>query len=127
MTLSPNMEDYLEAIFEIEKYKRAARVKDVAEKLGVTMPSVNGALKTLEAKGFIKHEKYDYIELTELGAARASKVASRHQVIYTFLKEHLGVDKLTADEDACKIEHVLSAGTMRKLTEYIQKVSDTSK
>ena len=59
MTLSASMEDYLEAIYEIDQSRRAVRVKDVSQKLGVTMPSVNGALKSLEARGLIKHEKYD--------------------------------------------------------------------
>ena len=119
--LSKSMEDYLEAIFEIEKYKRAVRVKDVAEKLGVTMPSVTGALKNLEAKGLILHEKYEYIELTEIGQIQASRVASRHQLISRFLKEFLGVEDSTAEEDACKVEHVLSTSTVKKLAEYIDK------
>ncbi len=115
------MEDYLEAIFEIDKYKRAVRVKDVSEKLGVTMPSVNGALKNLEAKGLIRHEKYEYIELTEDGLEQASRISSSHRIIYTFLKEILGVGNNTADEDACKIEHVLSRETMKKLAKFIEK------
>ncbi|MFC1528308.1 metal-dependent transcriptional regulator [Candidatus Latescibacterota bacterium] len=123
MILSPSMEDYLEAIFDIEKNKRAVRVKDVAEKLGVTMPSVNGALKNLEAKGLINHEKYEYIELTETGATQASKISTRHQVIYTFLREFLGVDHDTAEKDACKTEHVLSPHTMEKLEKYITDVT----
>jgi len=120
MVLTQSMEDYLEAIYEIEKSKRAVRVKDVSEKLGVTMPSVTGALRNLEAKGLIKHEKYEYIELTDAGMVQASRVASRHHTISTFLKEILGVDHATAEEDACKMEHVLSASTMNKLTEYIK-------
>ncbi|MBT4482846.1 MAG: metal-dependent transcriptional regulator [Candidatus Latescibacteria bacterium] len=119
MVLSPSMEDYLEAIFEIEKNKRAVRVKDVSEKLGVTMSSVNGALKNLEAKGLINHEKYEYIELTETGTTQASRISTRHQVIYTFLREILGVNHDTAENDACKIEHVLSPQTMKKLKRYI--------
>ena len=121
MALSPSMEDYLEAIFEIEKYKRATRVKDIAEKLDVTMSSVNGALKNLEAQGLIKHEKYEYIELTTVGMLQASKIASKHYVIYTFLTEFLGVDPETAQKEACKIEHILSSDTIKKMLEYIEK------
>ena len=120
MVLTQSMEDYLEAIFEIDKSKRAVRVKDVSEKLGVTMPSVTGALRNLEAKGLIKHEKYEYIELTDAGMEQASRIASRHHAISAFLIEILGVDQATAEEDACKIEHVLSATTMNKLAEYIK-------
>ena len=119
MSLTSSMEDYLEAIFELDKNRRAVRVKDVAEKLEVTMPSVNGALKTLEAQGLIIHEKYDYIELTETGMTQASKIASKHHVICTFLKEFLGVDADTAEKEACRIEHVLCTDTIEKLEKYL--------
>ena len=113
------MEDYLEAIFELDKNRRAVRVKDVAKKLEVTMPSVNGALKTLEAQGLIIHEKYDYIELTDTGMTQASKIASKHHVIYIFLKEFLGVDADTAEKEACRIEHVLCTDTIERLEKYL--------
>jgi len=120
MTLTPSMEDYLEAIYEIDRTKNAVRVKDVSVKLGVTMPSVNGALKNLEALGLIRHKRYEYIELTETGIEKASKISNRHQVLYTFLRDILGVDGKTAEEEACKIEHVLSSGTMKKIAKYIE-------
>ena len=120
MALSASLEDYLEAIFEIDKTKKNVRVKDVARKLGVTMPSVNGALKNLEAKGLITHEKYEYIELTRLGVQQASRVASRHKMIFFFLRDILNVDEKTAQMDACKIEHVLSRNTVNKMTAYIE-------
>ena len=113
------MEDYLEAIFEIDRRKHAVRVKDVSKQLGVTMPSVNGALKNLEAKGLIKHEKYEYIELTESGISQASKISSRHHALHSFLRDILGVDNETAEEDACRIEHVISSVTMKKITEFL--------
>jgi len=119
MNLTPNMEDYLEAIFEIDREKSAVRVKDVSAKLGVTMPSVNGALKFLESRGLIRHEKYEYIELTEDGLKRASGIATRHQVIFTFLKDILGVSSEIAEEEACKIEHILSASTIEKIVQHI--------
>ena len=126
MTLSESMEDYLEAIFEIEKSKRVVRVRDVANKLGVTMPSVNGALKNLEAKGLISHEKYEYIELTKAGASKASKISIRHHTIFKFLKNILGVDRETAEHEACKIEHDLSAGTLEKLSDFVENQSNNS-
>ena len=124
MNLSSNMEDYLEAIFEIARETPAVRVRDVARKLEVTMPSVNGALKNLEAAGFIRHQKYEYIELTEAGSSAASRISSRHRTIVVFLRELIGVDAETAGKEACRMEHVLSAETMEKLTEYIEAHSN---
>lgn len=120
MSLTESMEDYLEAIYEIEQSKKVVRVRDVARKLGVTMPSVNGALKNLEAKGLINHEKYEYIELTEAGASCAAQISENHQLIASFLQDILGVDVATAEQDACKLEHDLSVKTLDKLTDYIR-------
>lgn len=125
MSLSESMENYLEAIFEIELKKQVVRVRDVANDLEVTMPSVNGALKILEAKGFITHEKYEYITLTPEGVARASRISRKHQTIQTFLEKVLGVDPKTAGEDACKIEHDLSPATMKKLVDFLEEYIDS--
>ncbi len=126
MSLTESMEDYLEAIYEIEQSKKVVRVRDVARKLGVTMPSVNGALKNLEAKGLINHEKYEYIELTKAGASCAAQISENHQLIATFLHDILGVDVATAEQDACKLEHDLSVKTLDKLTDYI-RANDSSR
>ncbi len=125
MSLSESMENYLEAIFEIERKKQVVRVRDVANDLEVTMPSVNGALKILEAKGFITHEKYEYIELTPEGVAQASGISRKHRTIQTFLEKVLGVDPKSAGEDACKIEHDLSPATMEKLVVFLEKHIDS--
>jgi DtxR family Mn-dependent transcriptional regulator len=117
------MEDYLEAIYEIEKEKPAVRVRDVARKLGVTMPSVNGALKNLKALGLIRHHRYEYIELTDSGSAQAAKIAARHRILLVFLTGIIGVDSNTAEAEACRMEHVLSSETMNKLTAYIARMS----
>ncbi|MFC1486021.1 metal-dependent transcriptional regulator [Candidatus Latescibacterota bacterium] len=125
MALSESLEDYLEAIFEIKRRKQIVRVRDVAQELGVTMPSVNGALKILEEKGYINHEKYEYIELTADGAAQASRISKRHLTIQAFLEKVLGVDRSTAETEACKIEHDISPLTMKKMADFLDKYIDT--
>jgi DtxR family transcriptional regulator, Mn-dependent transcriptional regulator len=127
MALSASMEDYLEAIYEIGREKSAVRVRDVAHKLRVTMPSVTGALKNLEGRGFIRHERYEYIELTMTGAAQAKRVAARHRTILAFLTEVIGAEKEAAEKEACGIEHILGADTMEKLTRYIKRLREEEK
>ena len=122
--LSASMEDYLEAIFEIEQHKRVVRVRDVANKLGVTMPSVNGALKNLDAKGLIRHRKYEYIELTRAGESKAAKISETHRMIFRFLTEVLDVDKIVAEEDACRMEHDLSSSTLDRLADFIESFTE---
>jgi DtxR family transcriptional regulator, Mn-dependent transcriptional regulator len=125
MPLSESLENYLEAIYEIKEKRSIVRVRDVAKKLGVTMPSVNGALKSLEAKGFINHEKYEYIELSDTGTYQASIILNRHRTIFRFLNEILRVDNETAEKEACKIEHDLCVDTIKKLSEFLDGNSAT--
>ena len=124
MSLSESMEDYLEAIYQIDCRKQVVRVCDVARELGVTMPSVNGALKVLESNGFINHGKYEYITLTGEGMIQASKIARRHLTIRLFLETVLGVDHATAEQEACRIEHDLSPVTMEKLAEFLDRTME---
>ena len=87
-------EDYLEAI-------------DIAEKLGVTKPSVTYATKRLRENGYITMDKDGLITLTEQGMSIASSMLDRHQTLTRFLMA-LGVDRETAEADACKMEHDIS-------------------
>jgi len=72
------MEDYLEAIFRLSESRRDVRVKQIAEVLGVSLPSVTSALKTLSEADLIAHQRYGAVELTEEGRARAQAICSRH-------------------------------------------------
>jgi len=122
--ITPSMETYLETIEEIGKEKRVVRVKEIARRLNVKMPSVTEALKNLSGRGFIKHEKYGYIELTPKGEELAQEIYLRHQSLFSFLTEILGIDTQRADEDACKIEHVISEGTMKRLVEFVHFIKN---
>lgn len=117
--LTPTMENYLEVIKKIKEERRVVRVKGIAEKLNVKMPSVTEALENLQQEGLIKHEKYGYIELTEKGSKLAEKIDSRHKILFSFFTEILGIDSRSADKDACKIEHVISTLTLKRLVEFI--------
>jgi DtxR family Mn-dependent transcriptional regulator len=109
------MEDYLEAIYNLGKENRIARVKDIAVRLAVTMPTVTRMLKTLHAKGLVKYEKYEYAELTKIGACVGQQVRRRHRTLLTFLTEILKIEFMLADEEACKMEHALSTATLDRL------------
>ncbi|MHC1692754.1 MAG: metal-dependent transcriptional regulator [Sphaerochaetaceae bacterium] len=113
-------EDYLEAVLELEEQTGAAvRLTDLAAKIGVTKPSANRAMKVLQADGYIHQESYGTIELTAKGRLKASQVYNRHKVLTTFLGTILGLDPLTAETDACRMEHVLSSETMERLAAYV--------
>ena len=121
-TLTPAMEDYLEAIFTLSEEKPNVRVKDIAGRLGVKMPTVTSMLKILNKQGFIDYEKYEYIELTAKGRGAGEEIQQRHRVIRRFLIDVLKVDSDKADEEACKMEHGISGDTLDRLIKFMEFV-----
>jgi len=122
--LTPTMEDYLEAIFNLAKEKRAVRVRDIARKLGVKMPTVTNMLKTLSDKGLIDYEKYEYLELTGRGSDVGSDIDQRHQILRRFLTDIFKIEFDQADEDACKMEHAVSPSTLERFVDFMKFIED---
>lgn len=118
--ISASLEDYLEAIFVLEKKKDFVRVTDIAEFLGISKPSVNKAIGTLRESGYIEHETYKNVQLTLSGRERAAQILHRHELIKKFLTDTLLVSAETAEKDACRMEHVMSAETIEKLRGYLE-------
>jgi DtxR family Mn-dependent transcriptional regulator len=124
---SQSVEDYLEALYVIGLEQKVVRVKDVAQALNVTMPSVVAAVRTLSEKGLAEQEKYGHIELTAKGEAVAKEIYARHQMLYAFFSEILGLDPKVAEEDACRMEHYLSPEArerIMKMVEFIRSCRD---
>lgn len=125
--LTPSLEDYLETILTLEKKNRVARVKDIAENLGVQMPSVSGALKTLKSKGMIEYEKNSFINLTEQGMTIASRIYEKHKLLVSFFKNVLMMDEDDASSIGCKVEHVVDIDTATKLSNIEKYLQETVK
>ena len=122
--LTPSLEDYLEAIWVTGLRKKVVRVKDLAEKLKIKPASVVGALKTLQEKGLVVHERYGYVELTERGASAAREIYRRHKTLYRFFNEVLGLPPETAEMDACAIEHHISAEGLERMVAFIDFIEE---
>jgi DtxR family Mn-dependent transcriptional regulator len=118
--LSQTMEDYLETIFKIQQIRRAVRVKDIAKLKGVSLPSVNSALSTLKKKKLVIHNKYDYVELSELGEEVARKIDTKHRILREFFTNILGLDEELSELDACRMEHGLSSTTLERLVSFME-------
>ncbi len=112
-------QEYVEIIYDIQKYKKVARVKDIAEKRGVTRSSVSTALNLLKKKGLITHESYGLIELTEKGNLLGKELEERHEIIKDFFLNILFLDPDIADENACKLEHHISSSALKSLVNFI--------
>ncbi len=107
MTIHKSAEDYLEAMLMLKRERGYIRSIDVAEKLGVTKPSVSYATKRLRESGYIALDSAGMIVLLAPGLEIAERMYERHMLL-TELLIGLGVNPETAREDACKIEHDLS-------------------
>ena len=112
--MTQSLEDYIEAIYVLVKDGREACVRDVAAMLGVKMPSVVKAIRELKKFELVTQEPYASISLTAKGKRVATHILGRHTLLRTFLVK-LGVSEERADEDACRMEHILSAETMDKI------------
>lgn len=119
-------EDYLEAILRLseETGKDAVRTTDIANKLGVSKPSVSRAMSILKDDGFIEQETYGDIFLTEKGNRAASEVYDRHKKLTVFFRDILGVEATLAEHDACLIEHDISKESMQKLTDFVRRYQE---
>lgn len=117
--LSSVMEDYLEAIYDLNKQKTVVRVKDIAHSMDVKMPTVSSMLKALNAKGLVNYKKYEYVELTPAGLSVGRAIRYKHKVLLKFLTEILNIEFSIADQEACKMEHALSADTLDSLIAFM--------
>lgn len=123
ISLREASENYLEAILKLEDKAQSVRSVDVAGELGVSRPSVNKALGVLKKAGMVEQQPYGRISLTDEGRLKAAEVTRRHKTLKEFLAGVLGVDEATAELDACKMEHVVSEQTMKKLAGYFENAS----
>ena len=123
MTTGRN-EDYLEAIYTVQKRKGYAKVKDISIILGVGAPSVTEMFKKLSDEKLVNYEKYSGVTLTSRGKKIAIETRDKHNTIREFLLI-LGIDEDIADEDACRIEHAVNPETMARLTNFVSFVKQT--
>ena len=107
MSLHESAEMYLETIYSLSKTNASVRSIAVAEALGYSRPSISRAVGLLKNDGYLTMDKDGFLTLTEKGTEAAEKIYERHTILTAALIA-LGVDKETAAEDACKIEHDIS-------------------
>ena len=124
-SLSMASEDYLESIYRImdeqDAFETGIKSVDVAEQLEVSKASVNKAIATLKEHGMVEQTRYGRVTLTEAGREYGKDVWYRHRTLRLFLTKGLGVDEQIADEEACLMEHALSADTMKRWCAHLEQ------
>ncbi len=119
--MNESMEMYLETIYILEKEHGHAHNLDIANRLGVSKPSVSKAMENLFAKGYINKEKYGTISLTADGLAYSRDIYGKHEMISEYLVKALGLSQEEAANNACKIEHIISDALFQAIKEYLEK------
>lgn len=120
MKIQESAENYLETILMLSESKPAVRSIDIAVEMDFTKPSVSVAMKKLRENGYILVDSDGFITLTDAGKEIAERTYERHKFLSEFLVQ-IGVDEETASNDACRIEHVISAKSFEKLKEFVKK------
>lgn len=119
MELHESQEMYLETILRLSQRKETVHSIDVANELGFSRPSVSIAIKALKENGYIEVLPNQALVLTSKGTNTANSVFEKHKAL-TKLLISFGVSENTAEEDACKIEHIISEETFTKIKEYLK-------
>lgn len=120
MRIQESGEMYLETILRLSQTSGHVRAIDVGEEMGYSKPSVSRAMSILKQGGYIVIGADGSIVLTDAGREIAEKIYARHTLITNFLIS-IGVDKETATEDACKMEHGISDASFEAIQKLVEK------
>ena len=119
MQIRESAENYLETILILSQRKGKGEVRsiDIVNELEFSKPSVSVAMKNLRETGYITVDQDGYIRLTDKGLEIAEKMYERHTLLSQWLIK-LGVDEKVAVEDACRMEHVISAESFAAIKKH---------
>lgn len=120
MKIRESEEMYLETILLLKEKQSVVRSVDVVEELNYAKSSVSRAVNLLKDRGYIYFEEDGNIVLTEAGAVKAAGVLERHEVITKAL-EKMGADHEMAEDNACRIEHVVSPEMFAIIKDFAEK------
>lgn len=113
-------EDYLETILILREKNGNVRSIDIVNKMNYSKPSISIAMKKLKSEDLVEMDLNGYITLTPRGEEIAKRIYSRHKLLEKCLIA-IGVDPDTAEEEACRIEHVIDDDTYHKINEFYKK------
>ena len=125
MPITEAVENYLETILVLSKIQPDVHAIDICSYLGYSRPTVSIVLKKLKEDALVNVDADNHITLTEKGKIIDERIYDRHTTL-SELFMMLGVSKDTALEDACKVEHDLSAETYAMLKKYYLKIKDSA-
>jgi DtxR family transcriptional regulator, Mn-dependent transcriptional regulator len=120
MKNSESSEMYLEVMYKLEERNGVIRSVDIAKELGYSKPSVSRAIGLLKTEEYILQEPYGKIVLSKKGRDKAKMIMERHNLLTEFLTKCLKLNANLAEQDACRIEHIVSIETMDAIKKYLE-------
>jgi DtxR family Mn-dependent transcriptional regulator len=124
--LTAKDEDYLETIYRIAQECDTVGVTDVAKARDVSVPTVRSAIKRLAENGLVRQEHYGKIMLEDSGRKLGREIYTVHRTLRRFLSDVLLIDPERADEEACLMEHGLSKSTLKRITLFLDAITNCS-
>jgi len=118
LTINESVEDYLEAILVLKEKNGMVRSIDVVHHMNYSKPSISRAMSRLRENGYITMDQEGWLGLTDAGREIAERIYERHRLLTEWLTA-LGVDPEVAREDACRMEHDISAETFDCIRTHI--------
>ena len=112
-------EEYIETVYGIVKKKGTARTNEIAKNMNVRPSTATEMIQKMEREGYVNYRKYRGVSLTEKGEEIGRRLEKKHDILKNFFVS-IGIEEKTADEDACKIEHIVSNKTLNTLTKFFE-------
>jgi len=118
MTIQESAEMYLETILVLSNENKNVRSIDISRKMNFSKPSVSRAMKNLSTENYIHIDENGYITLLPKGMEIAKKIYEKHEMLTKYFTS-IGVSAKVAEDDACRIEHVISDETFDAIKKLI--------
>jgi len=121
MKYHDSAEMYLETIFILEKKQGHAHVAEISKALNLSKPSVTKAMTQLKNRSLILQDDYGPITLTDKGRVLSQEIYERHLLITDYLQQAMNLSLEDAEENACRMEHVITDSFMESIKAYLSK------
>lgn len=113
-------EMYIKVIFQLSQQSGSVRAIDIARRMHVSKASVHRAVKHLDKEGYIDHAPYGHISLTLIGIKTGLELCARQETVAAYLMATLSIGRDAAEEEACRLEHVVSHESIEKMREHLR-------
>jgi DtxR family Mn-dependent transcriptional regulator len=118
-TFTRSQEDYLKALYQLHGDQRPVPTRDLAQRLGISSPSVSEMVTRLSAQGLVEHDRYRGQQLTREGRKVALELVRHHRLLEMFLVQILGYSWDEVHDEAERLEHVISERMEQRIFELL--------